>query len=114
MEQVKTEQVEEYADEEFLDFARDVVSRGLEGDVLLIPRDAARTILTQKRIEIVETLREEDFESMRGLARELERDIKSVSRDLDVLWEHDIIEYRREGGRKIPELEHDRIIVEPL
>lgn len=56
----------------------------------------------------------EDAGSITALAGRLDRDVAAVHRDLDVLFEHSLIEYDEEGGRKQPRLKHDHVFVEPL
>ena len=102
------------SDEDTREFIKRVVKDHPEQSVYILPREGADEILTEKRMELIKTLREDDPESVRGLARKLDRDVKSVSRDLDVLWKNDIVEYREEENRKIPELTTEKIIVQPL
>jgi len=83
-------------------------------DVLMIDRDTASTILTEKRQELLERVRAGDVESVRHLAKEVNRDKAAVSRDLETLFTYDLIEYREDGSRKIPELKHETVIVEPV
>ena len=85
-----------------------------EGSTYIVPKYEARKLLTPHRIDLIEMIREEDIYSMRDLSRKLGRDIKNISEDLKVLKEYDIIEYREEGNRKIPELTADKIVIEPL
>lgn len=100
-------------DEKRAAMARSLASDGF-GDVLVIQLDTATAVLTEKRRSIVEYLREEQPDSVRALARDLDRDKGSVSRDLSLLAEHDVITYRREGTGKVPQLKHDTIVVEPI
>lgn len=83
-------------------------------DFYVISSDDARQLLTGKRLELIRTLKEDEVSSIRGLARSLDRDVKQVSEDLEILHQMSVIEYREEGNRKIPELRHERIFVEPI
>lgn len=85
-----------------------------DSSTYVIPKYEARKLLTPHRIDLIEMIREEDIYSMRDLSRKLGRDIKNISEDLKVLKEYDLIEYREEGNRKIPELTADKIVIEPL
>lgn len=76
--------------------------------------DAATRVLTEKRRELLERIDEGDVESVRSPANDLGRDKASVSRDLDLLFEHDIVEYERAGARKIPEPKHETVLVKPI
>ncbi|MFB6147277.1 MAG: transcriptional regulator [Candidatus Nanohaloarchaea archaeon] len=101
-------------DEEFVDFFRETIENESGISTHVIPNDLARKILTEKRMELMNTVREDEIESKRDLARKLDRNIKAVSTDLDILWKYGVINYREEGNRKIPELSADKIIVEPF
>jgi DNA-binding transcriptional ArsR family regulator len=100
--------------EDTREFIQKVVKEYPDESVYILPREGADEILTQKRMEIIETLREKDIESIRGLSRNLDRDVSAVSRDLEILRENDIIEYSEEKGRKRPQLTTEKIVVEPL
>jgi DNA-binding transcriptional ArsR family regulator len=100
--------------EDTREFIQKVVKEYPDESVYILPQEGADEILTQKRMEIIETLREKDIESIRGLSRNLDRDVSAVSRDLEILRENDIIEYSEERGRKRPQLTTEKIVVEPL
>lgn len=102
------------SDRDTREFVERVVKDHPEQSVYILPREGADEVLTEKRMELIKKLREEEPESVRDLARQLDRDVKSVSRDLEALWKNDIIEYREEENRKIPELTTEKIIVQPL
>jgi predicted transcriptional regulator len=106
---LKTEAYEEESES----FANRLARAGYT-DFYVISREDARKLLTDKRTEIIDTLKEKEFSSTRELARELDRDIKQVSEDLDILQQISVIEYREEGNRKIPKLKHQRIFIEPI
>lgn len=93
--------------------ARALASGGFE-DVHVVDRGTAATLLTEKRRELIDRIAEGDVDSVRGLAADLDRDVGAVSRDLDRLFEHDVIEYDTEGQRKIPRLKHDLVVAEPI
>jgi predicted transcriptional regulator len=95
------------------DIARALATAGFE-DVYVLDRESAEQVLTAKRTELLDRLREEDAESVRDLARTLDRDKGSVSRDLDTLARHDLVTFRERGTRKIPTVKHETVIVEPL
>jgi len=87
---------------------------GFSPDFLVIDFGTARSVLTDRRMELLETVRDEEVESVTDLAEMLGRDEAAVSRDLDLLCQNDMIEYERDGRRKIPKLKHDTVVVEPL
>ena len=84
-----------------------------DDDVTVVPAGAARKVLTEKRMEILEVLDRKDFDSIRGLSRKIGRDPSVVKRDLDTLWEYGVIDYIEEKGRKKP-VRSGKIVVEPF
>lgn len=96
-----------------LEFARRLTEAGIV-NFLLIDLETAKSVLTDRRMELLETIRDEEVESVTDLADGLGRDKAAVSRDLDLLFEQDLIVYEREGSRKIPKLKHETVVVEPL
>jgi predicted transcriptional regulator len=101
-------------DSEFVEFFKKTAEEEKDISTHVIPSDMARKILTEKRMELINTIREEDISSQRDLSRKVDRNIKSVSTDLEILWKYGVINYREEENRKIPELSADKIIVEPF
>ncbi len=94
-------------------FANRLVRAGYN-DFYVIGQEDARRLLTDKRMELIKALKEKEMSSKRSLARHLDRDIKQVSEDLEILHQMSIVEFREKGNRKIPELRHDKIFVEPI
>jgi DNA-binding transcriptional ArsR family regulator len=94
--------------------ARTLVKEGDFSDVHVLDRRAGRQVLTEKRLELIDSVRDEDVESVRGLADALDRDKADVSRDLDLLFERGIVTFTERDGRKIPELAHETVIVGPI
>lgn len=112
---VEKEGSKSYVGEDTLEFVKEVIENNKDVSTHVIPAELARKIMTEKRIEIIETIREEEIESKRDLARKVDRDISVVSKDLKVLWKYGIVEYREEdNNRKIPEITAEKIIIEPL
>lgn len=95
------------------EFAKRLASAGYE-DFLILEREAAESVLTERRGELLETIATENAESITSLAERLDRDVAAVHRDLDVLFEYSLVEYDEEGGRKRPRLKHEHVFVEPL
>jgi predicted transcriptional regulator len=95
------------------EFIRQLTETGFS-DFIVIDKDTAESILTDRRLELLETVRDGSIESVTDLAETLDRDTAAVSRDLDVLFEHDLIEYEQDGSRKIPVLKHESVLVEPI
>lgn len=95
------------------EFARRLAAAGYD-DFLVLEREAAESVLTERRSELLETVASEDAESITALAKRLDRDVAAVHRDLDVLFEYSLIEYDEESARKRPRLKHEHVFVEPL
>lgn len=83
-------------------------------DSLVLRRETAEEVLTEKRMELINEVADNDIASMRGLARRVNRDISIVSRDLDVLFEAEVIDFEQDGGAKRPVLAHKNVLVEPI
>lgn len=83
-------------------------------DVLLLDPEDARKVLTAKRREIIEIMKNEEIESIRGLARRLDRNVSLVHEDLKLLFEEGVIDFEKRKNRKAPVLRHKNIIVKPL
>ncbi|MFB6115762.1 MAG: hypothetical protein ABEK04_05775 [Candidatus Nanohalobium sp.] len=95
-------------------FARILAENGYEEDTLITDSEGYRKITTEKRMKILKTLAEKDTGSVQELAGELERDRGNISRDLDVLFQEDVIEFERKNGKKKPVLKHSKIVAEPI
>ena len=76
--------------------------------------DLGERVLTKRRLGVVEYLAEHDPESIRELARRLDRHVSSVKEDLDVLARNELIEYETDGNKKAPRLKHRNVFVRPL
>ena len=95
------------------EIARALAEQGME-DVFVLDRESAREVLTEKRTEILDTLKTEEVESVRHLAEVLDRDKSVVSQDLQVLARNDLVEYDEEGRRKVPNVKHENVVIAPV
>ena len=95
------------------EFARRLASAGYE-DFLVLEWETAETVLTDRRLELVEALRATEPASITEFADDLERDVAAVHRDLDTLFEVGVVAYEADGGRKRPRLNHEHVFVEPV
>lgn len=93
--------------------ARALAEAGFE-DVYVLDHESAERVLTEKRRELLDRIREGTVESVRDLADELGRDKAAVSRDLDLLARHDVVEFTHDGSRKVPHIKHQTVVVEPV
>ena len=83
-------------------------------DVKLLRRETAEKVLTEKRMELLAEIAGGEAESIRDLSAKLDRDVSVVSRDLDVLFQADVIDYEEHGRRKKPVLAYENVIVNPI
>jgi len=70
-----------------------------------------RALLTDRRIELLQSVMAEQPDSIRRLADRLDRDVKSVHNDLQVLTEYDIVHFEQAGRAKQPFVPYDSIEV---
>ena len=77
-------------------------------------QDASRLqrVLTPRRLDLVRTLMDEPAESIRSLADRLDRDVRQVHDDLQILGEYRIVHFREEGGAKKPYVPYDTVTIE--
>lgn len=70
-----------------------------------------RALLTDRRIELLRSIMTERPDSIRQLAERLDRDVKTVHDDLQVLAEYDIVHFQQAGRAKRPFVPYDSIEV---
>lgn len=71
-----------------------------------------RKVLTEKRIELIQFLMDNEVESIGELAEELDRGLKEVGKDLNLLEEYSIVRIDKEGRAKRPSVPYDRISID--
>ncbi|MBS1264090.1 MAG: hypothetical protein MAG715_01290 [Methanonatronarchaeales archaeon] len=98
---------------DLLKLSRALADEGYE-DVLFVDLEDAGRILTEKRLELIRAVAEGDVESIRGLARQLDRKENVVHEDLTLLFEEGVIDFEEEKNRKIPVLRHENIWIKPV
>mgnify|MGYP001188954429 CR=1 FL=1 len=92
------------------DFLRAARTRRYQGEVRSFESPAALfRVFTPARWSLIERLQSLGPVSLRGLARALERDVKSVHRDVQVLMQEDLVARDSEGRFCVP---FDRIHAE--
>ncbi|WP_231183486.1 hypothetical protein [Haladaptatus sp. DYF46] len=64
-------------------------------------------LFSDKNLELLRTIRQQEPSSMREAARLVDRDIKDVSRNLNELAELNVIEFVQEGRSKRPVVNYD-------
>jgi len=97
-----------------LKLAQDLAEQGYD-DVLVLTRESANKVLTEKRTELLNVIENEDVESVRELARKVDRDPSRVSKDLKILSESNLVTFNDgKGDRKVPEMRHENVFIEPV
>jgi predicted transcriptional regulator len=75
-------------------------------------RSRLRELLTDRRMELLEAVMEQQPESIRALADRLDRDVHDVHDDLYLLAEYDIVHFEEDGRAKQPYVPYDTVRVE--
>jgi predicted transcriptional regulator len=71
-----------------------------------------RRVLTERRLEILKTIRDRKPSSVYELAKMLDRDLKNVLQDLSYLQALGIVGITETGVKKVPHFDYDRISIE--
>jgi len=77
--------------------------------------EALRKVLTEKRLELLHVIKEQEPDSVYELAKILKRDIKNVNDDLELLKDIGLVSItkaRKGRGRVIPRVNYDKIQLE--
>jgi DNA-binding transcriptional ArsR family regulator len=83
-------------------------------DTLVLARERAEDVFHDRRLDLLDYLKDHEPASVRALAEELGYDKGVVSRDLQKLARIDVIEYVEEGRAKAPRLKHEHVAIEPV
>lgn len=70
-----------------------------------------RALLTDRRVELLKSVMADQPGSIRQLADRLERDVKTVHDDLQVLAEYDVVHFEQDGRAKRPVVPYETIQV---
>ncbi|MEW5744550.1 MAG: ArsR family transcriptional regulator [Nitrospirota bacterium] len=68
-----------------------------------------RRVLTERRVELLKTIKEREPSSVYELAKMLRRDLKNVLQDISYLEELGLVEITETKDRKIPRVSYDKI-----
>lgn len=71
--------------------------------------EGLRRLLTDRRLELLQSLMAEPPESISGLAERLDRNYSTVHEDVDVLAEYGIVQFRRTGQAKQPFVPYETV-----
>lgn len=74
--------------------------------------DQLTSVFSARAIDLLQTIAQEEPESMREAARLVDRDIKQVSENLERLADYDVVEFVEEGRSKRPVVPFDDIEVQ--
>lgn len=107
------ERREERPAERRIRFYRALRDAGYE-DLTIIAREDLVAEFNRRHLRIIDHLRDHEAESVRALARTLGFDKKDVSEDLNLLARLGVVEFERDGRRKVPSLATEHVVVEPL
>jgi len=81
--------------------------------VLSLPdEEALERVLSAKNLELVRTIATEEPESVRDVARLVDRDIKNVSTALNRLAELGLVEFEEAGRAKKPTVWYDHVEID--
>lgn len=83
-------------------------------DTLVLARERAEDVFHDRRLDLLDYLKDHEPDSVRALAEELGYDKGVVSRDLQKLARIDVIEYVDDGRAKAPRLKHNHVAIEPI
>ena len=75
-------------------------------------RARLRQLLTDRRMELLESVMEQPPESIRALADRLDRDVHDVHDDLHLLADYDIVYFEEDGRAKKPYVPYDTVRIE--
>jgi len=71
-----------------------------------------RRVLTERRLELLKTIRDRKPSSVYELAKMVDRDLKNVLQDLSYLEELGIVAVTEIGVKKVSHFDYDRISIE--
>jgi predicted transcriptional regulator len=71
-----------------------------------------RRVLTERRLDMLKTIKDRRPSSVYHLAKMLDRDLKNVIQDLSYLQELGIVAVSDTGVKKVPHFDYDRISIE--
>jgi predicted transcriptional regulator len=77
-------------------------------------QDASRLqrVLTPRRLELIRSLLDGSADSIRALADRLDRDVRQVHDDVDLLNEYGIVRFHEDGTAKGPFIPYETISIE--
>lgn len=101
------------ADEAFDHVIKQVDADGVPDEAVRLFERVAdiRTLLTDRRLDVMRTIMADSPQSIQALADTLERNYADVHGDVQVLAEHHIVYFDTDGRGKCPVIPYDRVRV---
>jgi predicted transcriptional regulator len=98
-------------DDETIDASRERAREGESGPrvVSFGSHSQLRGLLTDKRIELIETIMADAPASISALARQVDRNYAEVHADVEQLADYRVVAFEREGQARRPYIPYDRI-----
>lgn len=104
---------------EFLDEAQDVMEKVVKGEkahkttgLYFENLSDMRKILTEKRLEVLKTIKDKHPESIYRLAKMLHRDLKNVLQDIKYLHNLGLVDLKETREKTIPSVKYEKILFE--
>lgn len=109
---IKEESIEDFREESVERLEKSLEGEEVPATVSFDDPEKIRELLTEKRLELMKTIMNENPESITELAEQTNRDIKDVHSDLELLEERNIVFFEKEGRKKKPVIPYDDIKVD--
>ena len=104
---------------EFLAEAKDVMEKVIKGKkvkkttgIYFENLSDMRRVLTEKRLEVLKTIKDKHPDSIYRLAKMLDRDLKNVIQDVEYLHNIGLVELEETEEKKIPKVKYEKILLE--
>lgn len=100
-------------EEETLQDLKKIKKPGKEPDKLFFEDlKMFRKVLTEKRQELIQEIMERPPDSIRDLAKNLDRGVREVHEDVHLLKKYKILTLEENGNKKKPRIPYDKIHIE--
>ena len=103
---------EEEMNAEFARLLKEGLAGGGSGYYTLMLLSDFMRVFTPERLRLLRTIAVSKPSSVRELARMVDRDVKNVHSDLQLLYSHGLIELIEAGGKKMPVVPYRRLRIE--
>ena len=79
--------------------------------IISLSEQEERNILTPARLRLIRLIKEKNPESVKALAGIAQRRVDAVSRDLKVLHNYGLLEFKWEGKHKMPKVQKEALLI---